>query len=1431
MKKTSLFHGAIAFCIALLPLSTAWSATYDWTGATDGNMTGTPANWGGTEPAGADTAQWNAASYTNAPTANGNMTIGELLFTASNTGNVTFGAGTGTLTLNGIGGIGIQLDSGSGAVSTGGAKFALGGDQSWINDSANTLTVAGTITNSGNTTAYTLTAGGTGNTTLSGIISNGGTVGTTALTKNGTGTLTVSGANTFTGATLISGGTLVAGNNAALGSNTVGTTVASGATLDVNGQNLGTEIVTISGAGVGGAGAIINSGADQANALGRIVLAADATIGGAKRWDLRNSTPTLDMAGFTLTKTGVNYIAFVGANLTTTGNIVINQGELNLTLGTKLNGTAANSVTVNNGGTLGMYQSSSAHDWTLNLNEGSILRGENSSNATTQNIWAGPVSASGNVTVNAQATLSINGTISGTANLTKNGTATLNLRGTNSFNGTTTVNAGTLALDYATNNTSKLDDASALLLGGTLSLSGGSHAEVVASTTLIAGTASTVTRPSGTSTLQMGMITNNPGSTINFVGNSTATTTTPTTNGILGAWATVDGTNWAATDGGNNVVAFTGYTATSAAGDVAANYTNNNLSVNSTQTLDGPATPNSFAFNTAGSYTITLTGANTLTAGGILVNAGVGNNTSTITGGTIQMPAATDLIVTQNNSSGTLTGTVIGSSILDNSGTGLIKKGAGVVTLGASNTYTGNTTIAAGAVVAAANDALGTSAGSTTVASGAVFGLSGGIDYSTKETIIGSGVGTTAAVGSLVAVQRGFVQSVSGNNTFAGDIQISAAGISRIGLQTGAQLTLGGNITMAPGVTGVRVLFRAGDTAGDFITLTNNGNSWDTNTLIFSANATVGGAGVRLGIDNALSTVAALEGGGSAGAGNTFDLAGFNQTVAGLGTLGDGNGPLKISNSAGNATTSTLTLNLSANQTTANTVITDGTLGGKVAVVKTGAFNQTLAGASTYTGGTTIKNGSLILSGGANRIVANGTVTLGDVATTGKLVLGTTTSVANQTLSSLTTTGLGGSVVGGNATAGSSVLTMNVASGSTAFDGTLGGAGTNENNLVIAKSGAGTLALSGTNTYTGTTTVSAGILQAGSVGALGASGSFANRAVITTGGTLELATDTSVAAEWLDIGSNNTGTVVVNRATAGAGITQSLGTQYLGSNAALNVTQGANVTSGTATLGLASLIMSGGATGNATFNPTTAAVSITGSVNSGVAFAKTLVLDGTNANNAISGNISNGSGTVSLRKSNSSTWVLSGVNTYTGNTTVSAGTLLISSGGSLAAASPVAVTGGVFGGAGTVAGNVSVSSGATLVAGVSLADDATFNLTGNLTASSGSIVSLGLSAAGSHDTLNLAGASYAFDANQTFAFLDQGAEVGLYSGIITTPASFSQSVAGWTVSNPGWTGTFTVNGNNVDFNLTAVPEPGTWIMVGIGLAFLLYRKPRRRLDP
>ncbi len=295
------------------------------------------------------------------------------------------------------------------------------------------------------------------------------------------------------------------------------------------------------------------------------------------------------------------------------------------------------------------------------------------------------------------------------------------------------------------------------------------------------------------------------------------------------------------------------------------------------------------------------------------------------------------------------------------------KTGTGAATFTVANTYSGPTAINAGALVVSADGALGTAAGATTISSGASLALSGGITYATAEKIVGSGAGTlTANVGPLVAVQRGMVQALAGSSTFAGPIEINATGTTRFGVQDGASLNLAGPITTATGVTGVTVLFRAG-LEGDFITLSAPGNHWDGATILF-AGTTTGTAGLRLGVDNGLPVISTITGGGTTPTNPlmTFDLAGYDQTLNGLAVS---NGYLRIQNSSAEPSVLTLDL-LTANATTARsdalpnfTTIHDGPGTGKVALVKKGAFRQTLTGAHTYTGPTTIEAGTLAFTG------------------------------------------------------------------------------------------------------------------------------------------------------------------------------------------------------------------------------------------------------------------------------------------------------------------------------------------------------------------------------------------------------------------------------------------------------------------------------------
>jgi autotransporter-associated beta strand protein len=138
----------------------------------------------------------------------------------------------------------------------------------------------------------------------------------------------------------------------------------------------------------------------------------------------------------------------------------------------------------------------------------------------------------------------------------------------------------------------------------------------------------------------------------------------------------------------------------------------------------------------------------------------------------------------------------------------------------------------------------------------------------------------------------------------------------------------------------------------------------------------------------------------------------------------------------------------------------------------------------------------------------------------------------------------------------------------------------------------------------------------------------------------------------------------------------------------------------------------GAANTKTVFNPTTAPLTITGTValKSGATVVNpyTLTLDGSAAGNLVSGTIRDAADypananarPLNLTKSNSSTWTLSSNNTYTGATTIAAGTLLIN-GNQSAATGAVAVNGGTLGGTGTVGGTVTVASAGSVAPGTS----------------------------------------------------------------------------------------------------------------------------------
>jgi fibronectin-binding autotransporter adhesin len=362
-------------------------------------------------------------------------------------------------------------------------------------------------------------------------------------------------------------------------------------------------------------------------------------------------------------------------------------GTTNLITSNNITGITASSLTFNAG----------AGAFTLGGPQGVILGGNITDYAANPQTISLGLTLNGNRTVEVAAggSLTISGTITqsgGTRTLTKNGSGTLTLSGTSSSYGATTVNGGSLVLDYSTNDNSKLPDGAALNLafGSNLNLVGGTHTEVVSGTVLNTAAASTVTRTSGTAVLRMNAITRNVGGTVDFGAVGIAdTNTSNNAGGIIGGYATVAGTNWAVSAA---VAANTPITALSVYNTNSFNGTDN-TDITSDQ-APVPFTINSLRFNTAAPATLALTGTNTITSGGVLVTSAVGSNTTAISGGTLQGASGADLIIHQYNTASPLT---ISSAIVDNgTATGLTKVGPGTLTLTGNNTYTGTTTVQGG---------------------------------------------------------------------------------------------------------------------------------------------------------------------------------------------------------------------------------------------------------------------------------------------------------------------------------------------------------------------------------------------------------------------------------------------------------------------------------------------------------------------------------------------------------------------------------------------------------------------------------------------------------------------------------------------------------------------------------------------------------------
>ncbi len=278
--------------------------------------------------------------------------------------------------------------------------------------------------------------------TFSGVIDDG--TETFGVTKKGPGTVVLSGANTYDGATSVEAGILKLGSSDAL-VNSSGVTVASGATVDVNGFNAANNF-TIAGTGSSGQGALINSGAGIQGNVG-VTLAANATIGvTGGRFDIGIGR-LLDGGGFTLTKIGAGTLPVRRAANNFAG-IKVDEGLVYFEATQA--GMVGTTLKVASGATVAIYTSSSdrSANAQVELNGGSLTQMGRSDGYT--GTWSGDFEVKSTSNLKASGdNLALTGSISGAGGLNITGPHTVTLSGTNSYDGATTVTSGILKIGSA----------------------------------------------------------------------------------------------------------------------------------------------------------------------------------------------------------------------------------------------------------------------------------------------------------------------------------------------------------------------------------------------------------------------------------------------------------------------------------------------------------------------------------------------------------------------------------------------------------------------------------------------------------------------------------------------------------------------------------------------------------------------------------------------------------------------------------------------------------------------------------------------------------------------------------------------------------------------------------------------------------------------
>ena len=711
----------------------------------------------------------------------------------------------------------------------------------------------------------------------------------------------------------------------------------------------------------------------------------------------------------------------------------------------------------------------------------------------------------------------------------------------------------------------------------------------------------------------------------------------------------------------------------------------------------------------AGYYGVTIatdndnTGATTVGGAGITLQIGNGGTSGAIGSGDVQFTWAGNTLAYNRTDSLTLINRIYGGSGLEP----LVQVNSGALTLaGTADNSWATATVNSGAALTLAKasgsgvHALGGIGTALTIDSGATakFGGTGGdqiydgrdvlnegtLDLGSQSEAVNNLVGSGRVINSTAGDGVLSVGSANAEIAFSGVFQdgVGKAGLTKLGSGT-MTVTTTNTATGPLTVVGSGLVYLSNPTAPAWAgPVTINNNAGANPRLILQAPEQIGDTSI-------------LSFGGS-GTERRFQLNGFNETIGGLNDLAGvaGNRIVEAAADGVENSPATLTLNVPAGVTnTLNAYVRNavGALNSALTIVKKGAGTQTFSGVGTvdYSGPTTVEAGVLEVSG-ANSVLANSAITLAGGTMKfsgggtrampipghgalqvggGTLILPTNLTYTGSTLISAGTLQLGdGNANGSIATdvTDNGGFTIKVATNTVqTFAGSISGTGS------FTKDAFGTLHLTGSNSFAGNATISAGALWINNSQGLGTG----TKTVSINNGT---AGNPSLHLNGTNGSINLPATFSFNTSWANGTIYNEAGNNSIAGNISLTAGGGDTyVLANGGTLTLAGII-----------SPSTT--------------GRGLRLGGS-ARGTVSGNIINSSSTntlAALHKMDAGTWTLAGTNLFTGPTTVEAGTLLVN--GSLATNTVAVFTNSTLGGSGIILGAVTVQNGGTLAPGTSV---------------------------------------------------------------------------------------------------------------------------------